>query len=121
MVHHLINKHKPGDSHADDTMYVYFWILRDRMSGMVLDAGGWDSRTVLLLLRVPLPQSLSSNSKQAWDSVRASELLLRPSFMVWRKLALRRLNLKSSCCSNTPDSCCNWFPTYKENGINLEL
>ena len=44
-----------------------------------------------------------------------------PSFKAWRKLALLRLNLKFSCCSNAPDSCCNWFPMYKENGINLEL
>ena len=61
-------------------MYVYFWILRNRMSGMVLDVGGWDPRTVLLLLRVPLPQNLNSNSKEAWDSLRASELFLHAIF-----------------------------------------
>ena len=44
-----------------------------------------------------------------------------PSFMARRELALLRLNLRFSCCSNAPDSCCNWFPMYKENGINLEL
>ena len=57
----------------------YVRVLLDSQESEVRDGsrcGGWDPRTVLLLLRVPFPQNLNANSKEAWESSRASELFL---------------------------------------------
>ena len=106
---------------SDDTMYVYFWILRNRKSGMVLDVAAgipelFCSFSEFLSLKTWMPTAKKPGSLRG-----PQNSSFTPSCMARRKLALLRLNLKFSCCSNAPDSCCNWFPMYKENRINLEL
>lgn len=87
---------------------------------MVLDVGGWDPRTVLLFLRVPLLKAWVPTAKKPgtlWGPLSSSS-----GHLLWfEEVSTPEAELKSSCCSNTPGSCCNWFPTYKENGINPEL